>query len=92
MSEPELRLTITGPAEAAGLRDDAGLPDPIIADLRARYRDNVARALPLLSQAMLLTWESREGDRLTSRGYCQAGGVAGAVQVASFASSDRSCS
>ena len=37
--------------------------------------------LPLLSQAMALTWEQREGDRLTSRGYAQAGGVSHAVQT-----------
>ena len=37
--------------------------------------------LPLLSQAMALTWEHREGDRLTSRGYAQAGGVSHAVQT-----------
>jgi WD40 repeat protein len=81
MSEAEVRLTITGPAEAAGLSVDAGLPDLILGDLRARHRENVAGALPLLSQAMLLTWENREGDRLTSRGYGQAGGVTGAVQA-----------
>ena len=37
--------------------------------------------LPLLSQAMALTWEQREGDRLTSHGYAQAGGVSHAVQT-----------
>ena len=37
--------------------------------------------LPLLSQAMALTWEKREGDRLTSHGYAQAGGVSHAVQT-----------
>ena len=37
--------------------------------------------LPLLSQAMALTWEQREGDRLTSHGYAQAGGVSRAVQT-----------
>ncbi len=37
--------------------------------------------LPLLSQAMALTWEKREGDRLTSHGYAHAGGVSHAVQT-----------
>ena len=44
--------------------------------------DRSAGVLPLLSQAMALTWEHREGDRLTSRGYAQAGGVSRAVQTA----------
>jgi hypothetical protein len=30
---------------------------------------------------MALTWEHREGDRLTSRGYAQAGGISHAVQT-----------
>ena len=37
---------------------------------------------PLLSQAIALIREQREGDRLTSRGYAQAGGVGHAVQTA----------
>ena len=37
--------------------------------------------LPLLSQAMALTWEKREGDRLTIRGYGEIGGVASAVET-----------
>ena len=35
MTESELRLAITGPAEAAGLRIDPGLTDTILADLHA---------------------------------------------------------
>ena len=41
----------------------------------------MAGVLPLLSQAMALTWQHREGGRLTSRGYAQAGGVSHAVQT-----------
>ena len=37
--------------------------------------------LPLLSQAMALTWEHREDGRLTSHGYARAGGVSHAVQT-----------
>jgi hypothetical protein len=36
--------------------------------------------LPLLSQAMMLTWGKREGNRLTVRGYNETGGVARAVE------------
>lgn len=81
MTETDLRLAITGPAGAAGLRLDAGLADVIIADLRALGRDHAAGALPLLSQAMLLTWQNRQGDLLTSHGYGLTRGVARVVQT-----------
>ncbi len=88
MTETDLRLAITGPAEAAGLRIDAALTDTILSDLRAAGGDNTAGALPLLSQAMLLTWENRDGDTLTSRGYGKAGGVSLAVQTSADAAYD----
>ena len=81
MTESELRVAITGPAEAARLRIDPGLTETILGDLRVAGGDRSAGVLPLLSQAMALTWEHREGDRLTSRGYAQAGGVSHAVQT-----------
>jgi WD40 repeat protein/transcriptional regulator with XRE-family HTH domain len=82
MTESELRVAITGPAGAAGLRIDPALTEVILGDLRAAGEDRSAGVLPLLSQAMALTWEHREGDRLTSRGYARAGGVSHAVQTA----------
>ena len=81
MTESELRVAITGPAEAAGLHIDPALTDTILGDLRVAGGDRSAGVLPLLSQAMALTWEHREGDRLTSRGYARAGGVSHAVQT-----------
>ncbi|HEV3291203.1 MAG TPA: hypothetical protein VG123_19665, partial [Streptosporangiaceae bacterium] len=81
MTESELRMAITGPAEAAGLRIDPRLCDTILGDLRVAGGDRSAGVLPLLSQAMALTWDQREGDRLTSHGYAQAGGVSHAVQT-----------
>jgi WD40 repeat protein/class 3 adenylate cyclase/transcriptional regulator with XRE-family HTH domain len=81
MTESELRVAITGPAEAAGLRIDPALTDTILGDLRVAGGDHSAGVLPLLSQAMALTWEHREGDRLTSHGYAKAGGVSNAVQT-----------
>ncbi len=81
MTESELRVAMTGPAEAAGLRIDPALTEAILGDLRVAGGDRSAGVLPLLSQAMALTWEHREGDRLTSRGYAQAGGVSHAVQT-----------
>jgi WD40 repeat protein/transcriptional regulator with XRE-family HTH domain len=81
MTESELRVAITGPAEAAGLRIDPALTDTILGDLRVAGGNRSAGVLPLLSQAMALTWEHREGDRLTSHGYALAGGVSHAVQT-----------
>ena len=80
MTESDLRLAITGPAGAAGLQIEPGLVDTIVSDLRASAGDDTPGALPLLSQAMLLTWENREGDQLTGHGYGQGGGVSLAVQ------------
>ncbi|MFI6497814.1 AAA family ATPase [Nonomuraea typhae] len=79
MGESDLRRTITGPADAAGLEVEPGLIDTILAELRAPQGGYGAGVLPLLSQAMLTTWEHREDDRLTSRGYGRTGGVTKAV-------------
>jgi WD40 repeat protein len=81
MTESELRLAITGPAEVAGLHIESALTGTILSDLRAAGGDGAAGPLPLLSETMALTWEKREGDRLTSDGYGQAGGVSHAVQT-----------
>jgi WD40 repeat protein len=81
MTDSELRMAITGPAEAAGLSIARELTDTILGDLRAAGGDRGAGVLPLLSQAMALTWDRREGDRLTVRGYSESGGVSHAVQT-----------
>ncbi len=81
MTESELRVAITGPAETAGLRIEPGLTDTILGDLRVAGGEGSAGVLPLLSQAMALTWEKRDGDRLTSHGYGLTGGVSRAVQT-----------
>ncbi|MEV4160024.1 nSTAND1 domain-containing NTPase [Nonomuraea dietziae] len=80
MSESELRQAIVGPAERAGLLVDRELTEVVLKDLR-----DTALPLPLLSQAMLVTWENREGDRLTLRGYAEGGGVADAVRLSADA-------
>jgi WD40 repeat protein len=94
MSEAELRRVITGPPEASGLRMEDGLTDIILADLRSAREDSQSGpgagtgVLPLLSQAMLLTWEHRQGDQLTKRGYEGTGeraGVARSVEVSAEA-------
>jgi hypothetical protein len=82
MTGADLYEAATGPAAAAGLEIEPALADTIRADLEtATDSGDTIGLLPLLSQAMLLTWENREGNRLTSRGYELAGGVSLAVQV-----------
>ncbi|WP_406306759.1 AAA family ATPase [Streptomyces sp. NBC_00885] len=90
MTEPELRRAIVGPAAAAGLDIESGLAEAVLQELRStapvtRYETG---ALPLLSQAMLVTWENREDNRLTHRGYGMSGGVTKAVQRSADAAFD----
>ena len=81
MPEAGLRRAITGPAEASGLRVESALIDAIVADAHAAGPG----VLPMLSQALALTWENREGGQLTREGYDRAGRVAGAVEVSAEA-------
>jgi WD40 repeat protein len=84
MTDADLRRVITGPAEASGLAVEPDLVDTVLADLRSAEGPGAAGLLPLLSQAMMLTWEHRDGDRLTTRGYENAGdraGIARAIEV-----------
>jgi WD40 repeat protein len=85
MTGAELREAITGPAAAAGLQIDADLADTILADLRTAGQDEAEGILPLLSQAMMLTWRKRDGHRLTAQGYRETGGVARSVEFSAEA-------
>ena len=80
MTGTELREAITGPAAAAGLQVDPDLADTVLADLRTAGQDEAEGVLPLLSQAMMLTWSKRDGNRLTVPGYHETGGVARSVE------------
>ena len=74
MGDEELERAITEPARVAGLRLEPGLVEVILRD--------VARepgALPLLSHALRVTWEQRDGRTLTVEGYRASGGVASAI-------------
>ncbi|MDT4918987.1 MAG: hypothetical protein QOH89_3687, partial [Pseudonocardiales bacterium] len=74
MGDAELERAITEPARVAGLRLEPGLVELILRD--------VARepgALPLLSHALRVTWERRDGRTLTVEGYRASGGVASAI-------------
>jgi WD40 repeat protein len=78
MPEAGLRHVVTGPARAAGLRAGSALTDAVVTDARTAGTGPV---LPMLSQALLLTWENREGDELTRAGYERSGRLAGAVEA-----------
>ncbi|MEO3809963.1 hypothetical protein ABGB17_13275 [Sphaerisporangium sp. B11E5] len=81
MSAAELRRAITGPAAAAGLGLEEGLAEQILAELSQTRNVPGVGALPLLSQALVRTWDNRENGHLTRHGYDRAGGVASAVRA-----------
>jgi WD40 repeat protein len=78
MTEAELRDAVTRPAKAVGLRLEEGLVELLLSDLGAGGAPD-AGALPLLSHALLATWQRRQAGRLTVAGYRAAGGIQGAV-------------
>ena len=89
MSEAELRLAVTGPAAEAGLAVEPAVVEAVIAELRDESGGGLGSGvLPLMSQAMAATWERREGNELTVRGYRRAGGVANAVNRGAQAAYD----
>ena len=89
MSEAELRLAVTGPAAEAGLVIEPELVQAVIGELRDGAGGGLGSGvLPLMSQAMAATWERREGNELTLRGYRRAGGVADAVNRGAQAAYD----
>ncbi|SET80736.1 WD40 repeat domain-containing protein [Nonomuraea wenchangensis] len=90
MSDAELQRAITGPAAAAGLTVEEGLAEQVVRELAGHlrapagssYGGTTVGALPLLSMAMVRTWENRQDGRLTRHGYDRSGGVASAVNAA----------
>ncbi|MCE7010947.1 hypothetical protein LWC34_50315 [Kibdelosporangium philippinense] len=83
MAATELREAITRPARAVGVQLETGLVDLLMRDLGASTRTRGgsydAGALPLLSHALLATWQRRQAGKLTIAGYRAAGGIHGAV-------------
>ncbi len=74
LSRTGLRAAIEGPAAQAGLRLAPGLTELMIRDT-----EDEPGALPLLSHALMQTWQRREGNALTIEGYQATGGIRGAV-------------
>lgn len=88
MRADEVREAVCRPAEAACLELEPGLVELILRDLGAvtagdRTQDEgrgcEPGSLPLLSHALLATWQERRGEVLAVEGYRRAGGIAGAV-------------
>jgi WD40 repeat protein len=80
MDQEQLRLAIEGPASQAGLKPESGLVEVILGELLQGSSAAGPGSLPLLSEAMRATWQRRDGDRLTIRGYERSGGVRKAIQ------------
>ncbi|MEV4924329.1 nSTAND1 domain-containing NTPase [Streptomyces roseoverticillatus] len=85
MNDAQLREAITAPARAAGLEVEAGLVEILLRDMGLMPGDAAdasisrAGALPLLSHALLSTWQHREASTMTLAGYQLTGGISGAV-------------
>ncbi|MFE3553014.1 AAA family ATPase [Streptomyces kronopolitis] len=81
LTAAELREAVTGPAKAVGLELEPGLAELIVREVSAGGLGGAhdAGVLPLLSHALLATWQRRKAGRLTLAGYRAAGGIQGAV-------------
>lgn len=74
MTPDELRRAIEEPANAGQWDFQAGLVEQLLQAV-----GHEPGALPLLSHALLETWQRRRGRTLTLAGYRAAGGVQGAI-------------
>ena len=80
MTHEELRRAIEEPARRSGWEFEPGLVDILLSDIGAHSTNEPEPgALPLLSHALLATWERRRGHMFTLEGYRASGGVRGAI-------------
>jgi WD40 repeat protein/transcriptional regulator with XRE-family HTH domain len=79
MSDAQLRRVIVEPARRAQVDVDEGLIEVLLRDVAPATGDPPSGALPLLSHALLVTWELGQGRRLTLSDYRDSGGLRGAV-------------
>jgi len=88
MTADELREAVVGPLRHVGAGIEEGLVDLILADLTPGSPPGFAHepgALPLLSYALLATWERATRNQLTISDYRAVGGLRGAVRQAAEA-------
>ena len=74
MTGAELRRAIEEPARLGSWEFTPGLVDLLLRDV-----GDEPGALPLLSHALLETWQRRRGTTMTLRSYSESGGVNGAI-------------
>ncbi len=74
MNDEEMRRAIEEPARRGRWEFEEGLVDLILHDV-----GHEPGALPLLSHALLETWQRRQGRKMTLSGYTASGGVRGAI-------------
>jgi WD40 repeat protein/transcriptional regulator with XRE-family HTH domain/energy-coupling factor transporter ATP-binding protein EcfA2 len=80
MTAEELRRAIEEPARQNSWEFERGLVDVLLNDIGAQSAgEPEPGALPLLSHALLATWEHRRGRTLTLDSYHASGGVRGAI-------------
>ena len=85
MSASQLRRAVVEPARKAGLDIEDGMVELLLADMRPpagpgpAAAGHEAGALPLLSHALLATWERSHGSRLTVADYQASGGIRDAI-------------
>jgi WD40 repeat protein/transcriptional regulator with XRE-family HTH domain len=74
MNSKELRRAIEEPAKRGHWEIEPGLVDVLLHDVGQE-----PGALPLLSHALMETWQRRRGRTMTLGGYASSGGVHGAI-------------
>jgi WD40 repeat protein/transcriptional regulator with XRE-family HTH domain len=74
MNDEELRRAIEAPAARGRWEFEPGLVDLLLHDV-----GHEPGALPLLSHALLETWQRRRARTMTLSGYASSGGVRGAI-------------
>lgn len=80
MTTEELHRAIGEPARQGDWEFEPGLVEVLLQDLSTRgAHEPEPGALPLLSHALLATWERRCGRTMTLEGYHASGGVRGAI-------------
>ena len=80
MNAGELRRAIEEPAKNNHWELEAGLVEILLKDLGVEVnQDPQPGSLPLLSHALLETWQRRKGRTLTVSGYLATGGIRSAI-------------
>lgn len=81
LTESQLREVIVSPAAKAGVTVEDALVQVLVGELGPRGSQfaHDSGALPLLSHALLTTWQASRGSTLTVADYLETGGIGGAV-------------